>query len=110
MDFDPRVGEQARYSCNPGLVLVGEETRLCRADGEWSGEEPRCSVQCPDLPDPLNGTVTQSGNFPGDTARYACIDGFEPTTMRRTCLASGEWSGQEVTCQSKWRMDHACEV
>lgn len=107
VDFNPRVGEEARYSCNPGLVLVGEETRLCQANGKWSGEEPRCSSQCPDLRDPPNGTVIQSGNFPGDTACYVCIEGFEPTTMCRTCLSSGEWSGREIICESKWNDAHA---
>jgi CUB/sushi domain-containing protein len=107
VDFDPRVGELARYTCDPGLVLVGEETRLCRADGEWRGVEPECIAQCPNLTDPQNGTVTLSGNMPGDTACYTCMTGFQPTTTCRICLSSGEWSGQDITCQSE-HLDLVC--
>ena len=38
------VGSQAAYSCNEGLVLNGNRTRICRADGRWSGSEPTCDT------------------------------------------------------------------
>ena len=33
----------ATYSCNSSHVLVGDETRTCQADGDWSGRDPTCS-------------------------------------------------------------------
>ena len=33
---------EATYSCNSGFELVGEGTRTCQANGQWSGEEPQC--------------------------------------------------------------------
>ena len=33
----------ATYSCNTGSILVGSSTRLCQADGMWSGEAPTCN-------------------------------------------------------------------
>ncbi len=36
------VGSTATYSCNKGYILVGDYTRSCQFDGEWSGEEPFC--------------------------------------------------------------------
>ena len=36
------VGSEARYSCNRGFVLRGEETRTCQANGEYDGQEPSC--------------------------------------------------------------------
>ena len=33
---------EATYSCNSGFELVGEATRTCQANGQWSGEEPQC--------------------------------------------------------------------
>ncbi len=31
-----------RYECIDGYFLVGDETRTCQADGEWSGDDPTC--------------------------------------------------------------------
>lgn len=42
VDFGTRVGETANYSCSTGLMLVGNMTRQCQSNGEWSGIEPRC--------------------------------------------------------------------
>ncbi len=38
------IGSIATYTCNNGYNLVGSiHQRICRPDGEWSGEEPRCA-------------------------------------------------------------------
>ena len=38
-------GEIATYFCNDGYQLVGNTTRTCQENGEWSGQPPEC-VQC----------------------------------------------------------------
>ena len=35
-------GQTATYTCDIGYNLVGENTRICQADGIWSGIDPLC--------------------------------------------------------------------
>ena len=34
--------QNATYSCNTSYNLVGDSTRTCQAEGEWSGSAPTC--------------------------------------------------------------------
>ena len=36
------VGSVATYECDTGREVVGDETRTCQVDGQWSGSEPTC--------------------------------------------------------------------
>uniref|UniRef100_A0A2K5CJH2 Complement receptor type 2 n=1 Tax=Aotus nancymaae TaxID=37293 RepID=A0A2K5CJH2_AOTNA len=40
--FDP--GTSIKYSCNPGYVLMGEESIHCTSEGVWTTPIPRCKV------------------------------------------------------------------
>lgn len=35
-------GDVVTYKCNSGFSLHGSETRVCQANGSWTGMEPRC--------------------------------------------------------------------
>ena len=36
-------GKTATYTCNPGYRFLGDDTRLCQTDGQWSdGAPPVC--------------------------------------------------------------------
>lgn len=37
-----KPGSTARYSCDKGFKLVGDERRKCLYNGYWSGKEPVC--------------------------------------------------------------------
>lgn len=42
--FETDIGSVAEYSCEDGFLLAnGSQQRQCGAEGQWSGEEPRCS-------------------------------------------------------------------
>ena len=36
------VGSRAKYSCDRGFELKGNQIRKCQSNGQWSGNEPRC--------------------------------------------------------------------
>ena len=38
------AGDAAVYSCNEGFELVGEMTRVCMNNTQWSGEAPECTL------------------------------------------------------------------
>ena len=41
------MGAIATYSCKPGFVLEGEDTRVCNRSGNWTGSVPECkSMYC----------------------------------------------------------------
>ena len=36
------LGSLAKYNCTDQFILVGHDTRICQADGTWSGQIPSC--------------------------------------------------------------------
>ena len=43
------AGSTAVYICNDGLVLVGNEVRVCQSDGNWNGSIPQCFPEEPSM-------------------------------------------------------------
>lgn len=37
------VGSVIRYSCIGQRAIIGNTTRMCQLDGQWSGSPPHCS-------------------------------------------------------------------
>jgi hypothetical protein len=35
-----------RFRCDTDFLLVGSETIVCKSDGKWSGDTPRCVAKC----------------------------------------------------------------
>ncbi|XP_064386119.1 sushi, von Willebrand factor type A, EGF and pentraxin domain-containing protein 1-like isoform X4 [Halichondria panicea] len=93
----------ATYTCNTGYTRSGGQTRICQANGDWSGSEPVCNLICPNLGVPTNGGVTYSDTTiprdEGSTATYTCNPGYQMTgLMVRTCTASGWSTGDDPVC------------
>jgi len=119
-------GSVATYSCRPGYKLVGNPTRICQDDEQWSGSPPLCrctnalfyvyvpyllfphsfhahishtAIDCGFLNDPLYGIVRLSRITVGSTAKYSCSVGFVLVgEVSRTCQLDGRWSGEAPTC------------
>lgn len=91
-----------RFACVPGYQLIGDEIITCLANATWSGSNPRCErINCP-IP---KGTGDLSVSFTtlnvGSKVEYNCPEKYKIIgESSRTCLSSGEWSGDEPTCQA----------
>lgn len=90
----------ATYSCNEGYELVGEASRVCGSDREWSGSIPSCSpVNCGDPGGITNGDVFVLGTTLDSVARYSCRSGYVLVGVEViTCLAIGRWSSGPPRC------------
>nr|CAB3266742.1 sushi, von Willebrand factor type A, EGF and pentraxin domain-containing protein 1-like [Phallusia mammillata] len=98
-------GQRAEYSCVDGHSLRSSGNfRTCNADGNFSSHEVTCSpVPCTSLPQVKHARVVSiSGSNPvfGDLADTVCDEGYSLAGPGEfECLATGEWSNIEPTCQ-----------
>lgn len=95
------VNETAEYTCNMGYILSGDQSRTCRFDRTWSGNDPSCDpVNCGPLLDPLNGNVTHSGLTYLNVATYVCDYGYNMSgSAKRICTSNGTWNGSIPECE-----------
>ena len=62
------------------------------------------SVVCPELSDPVNGTVEQTVYGLKQTATFSCDPGFGLVgTQVLTCQENGTWNNQPPVCRGKYR-------
>ena len=43
IDGSLSFGSEVKYSCDDGFVLNGDNSRICQADGHWTGSAPICT-------------------------------------------------------------------
>lgn len=97
------VGAVAKLSCPKGRFIVGNDTRVCLKNGQWSGKTAMCkSVDC-SRPSPIeNGRVivVNESTIYGGSAEYHCVPNYNRIgPYLRKCLEDGKWSGAEVRCE-----------
>ena len=57
---------------------------------------------CPNLTNPVNGVVMQTGTAVGDTATYTCSSGYIlDGASTRTCGSDGQWTADVPRCLGK---------
>ncbi|XP_038000987.1 P-selectin [Motacilla alba alba] len=99
-------GSMCAFSCQPGFVLVGLQSRECTALGTWTGDMPHCeAITCPVLRAPEKGELNCShlhGNFAfGSTCAFSCQKGFVLMGPEsRECTATGTWTGDATRCEA----------
>ncbi|XP_058232392.1 CUB and sushi domain-containing protein 3 isoform X1 [Hemibagrus wyckioides] len=98
------------YSCSTPYLLVGSSTRVCQADGTWSGSQPRCieptRTTCENPGTPLYGSLNASLGFKvASPVRFNCQSGYLLLgSTTRTCLSDLTWSGTQPEC-----IPHSCK-
>ncbi|KAH3829240.1 hypothetical protein DPMN_131234 [Dreissena polymorpha] len=94
------AGNRLQYWCMTGYTLVGEEFRICEDDSTWSGVEPKCAIECEELPPIENGYIDKSaGSWEGATVIYVCNNDYALVgDSTRSCEYTGKWSGLAPTC------------
>ncbi|XP_061670636.1 CUB and sushi domain-containing protein 3 isoform X2 [Syngnathoides biaculeatus] len=90
------------YSCMDGYLLSGATTRLCQANGTWSGIQPNCTmINCGDPGLPANGLRYGEDFTIGQNVTFQCQPGYrmeEDGSAIRTCTQNGTWSGNMPMC------------
>ncbi|XP_015755037.1 PREDICTED: sushi, von Willebrand factor type A, EGF and pentraxin domain-containing protein 1-like isoform X6 [Acropora digitifera] len=90
------------FDCDPGFQLKGSFSRMCQANGIWSGLPAICVARdCGPLAIPRNGSsIGNRTTFPNEIA-FVCDDGFILVgSAVRVCRENGTWSGNQTFCKA----------
>ena len=89
------------YACNTGFLLQGASSRVCLADGSWSGNTPTCvPVQCPPPSQVANGVMDGLDYGFGKEVVFRCQDGYAlHGAPKLTCQSDGNWDAQAPVCK-----------
>ncbi|XDB58364.1 hypothetical protein AB1E18_011777 [Capra hircus] len=97
-------GLTVTYSCEPGYLLLGENTIHCLSSGDWSAVAPTCKeAQCEPPRSFLNGQIKRPTSFGvGATVNFSCNEGYR---------LQGPLSSQCVIVEQRtfWTKMPACE-
>lgn len=94
----------ASYECNVGYHTVGDITRVCNKNKQWSGSAPICQIALCDKPSKIisNGRMIGDVFTYGSEIKYECDPGYvmiDGLSTRR-CLASGQWDSPIPVCSA----------
>ncbi|KAB0365770.1 hypothetical protein FD754_009926 [Muntiacus muntjak] len=101
---------EVSFSCNSPFILVGSSTRICQADGTWSGSSPHCieptRTSCDNPGVPRHGSQNNTFGFQvGSVVQFHCKKGhLLQGSTTRTCLPDLTWSGIQPEC-----IPHSCK-
>ncbi|XP_028615863.1 complement receptor type 2 isoform X3 [Grammomys surdaster] len=101
LNFDP--GTSIRYSCDPGYLLVGEDTIYCTPEGKWTPIAPQCKVaECKPVGPHL--FKRPQNQFIRTAVNSSCDEGFQLSeSAYQLCQGTVPWFIEirlckEITC------------
>ncbi|XP_061076047.1 LOW QUALITY PROTEIN: CUB and sushi domain-containing protein 3-like [Conger conger] len=101
---------EVSFSCSAPYIPVGSTTRICQADGSWSGIQPRCieptRTTCENPGTPRHGALNRTAGFKvGSVIHFQCQAGYLlQGSTTRLCQPDFTWSGSQPEC-----IPHACK-
>uniref|UniRef100_A0A3Q3NCL8 CUB and Sushi multiple domains 1 n=1 Tax=Mastacembelus armatus TaxID=205130 RepID=A0A3Q3NCL8_9TELE len=100
---------EVRFYCYAPYLLVGSASRVCQAEGFWSGQQPACVDpafnSCRDPGTPAYGIPVMAQGFQvGSKISFKCRKNYHILgSTTRTCLENLTWSGTQPEC-----IAHSC--
>ncbi|XP_029281787.1 LOW QUALITY PROTEIN: CUB and sushi domain-containing protein 1-like [Cottoperca gobio] len=100
---------EVRFYCHTPYLLVGSASRVCQADGIWSGQQPACIDpafnNCRDPGTPAYGVpIIGQGFQVGSKISFKCRKNYHILgSTTRTCLENLTWGGTQPEC-----IAHSC--
>uniref|UniRef100_A0A8C5B874 CUB and Sushi multiple domains 1 n=1 Tax=Gadus morhua TaxID=8049 RepID=A0A8C5B874_GADMO len=101
---------EVRFYCHPPYLLVGSPSRVCQAEGSWSGQHPACIEDpalniCRDPGIPAYGIPVMAQGFQvGNKISFKCRKNYHILgSTTRACLENLTWSGTQPEC-----IAHSC--
>lgn len=93
--------KEVEYTCNVGFLLEGARSRVCLADGSWSGTTPICvPVRCPTPPQVANGVMGGLDYGFGKEVVFYCLEGYVlHGAPKLTCQSDGNWDAEFPFCK-----------
>ncbi|KAJ1059271.1 hypothetical protein K5549_008072 [Capra hircus] len=93
--------KEVQYTCNTGFLLEGASSRVCLADGSWSGNTPTCvPIRCAPPPQVANGVMDGLDYGFGKEVVFHCQDGYAlHGAPKLTCQSDGNWDAQVPVCK-----------
>uniref|UniRef100_A0AAQ4PH74 CUB and Sushi multiple domains 1 n=1 Tax=Gasterosteus aculeatus aculeatus TaxID=481459 RepID=A0AAQ4PH74_GASAC len=84
---------EVRFYCHSPYLLVGSASRVCQADGMWSGHQPAC------IGNPTTILRAECGKL---QISFKCRKNYHILgSTTRTCLENLTWSGTQPECIGK---------
>ncbi|KAF6127563.1 sushi, von Willebrand factor type A, EGF and pentraxin domain containing 1 [Phyllostomus discolor] len=93
--------KEVEYACDAGFLLEGAGSRVCLANGSWSGTTPTCvPVQCA-TPPPLADGETDGLEYGfGKEVTFRCQEGYMlHGAPKLTCQSDGNWDAEFPLCK-----------